>query len=111
MKIKIEVDCTPQEARHFLGLPDVEPLQRAMMDHMQDQMTGAMNIMDPETLVKSWFPLGQQGIEQFQRLMFGAAKAAASGMAGVDRSAPSGAPAKEDPPLPEDTDGEAEPIS
>ena len=34
MKIKIDVDCTPQEARAFLGLPDVAPMQKAMMVNM-----------------------------------------------------------------------------
>src|SRR5262245_24852222 len=35
MKVKIEIDCTPIEARDFLGLPDVKPMQEAMMDQMQ----------------------------------------------------------------------------
>jgi hypothetical protein len=105
MKIKIEVDCTPQEARQFLGLPDVEPMQRAMMDHMQDQMTGAMTMLDPESLAKSWFPLGQQGIEQFQKLMFGAAKAAAAGM-----TQPAERPAKSEAAKPPKSE-EPEPLS
>ena len=28
MKVNIEVDCTPDEARRFLGLPDVAPMQQ-----------------------------------------------------------------------------------
>ena len=31
MKITVNVDCTPEEARSFLGLPDVQPLQAAVM--------------------------------------------------------------------------------
>ena len=31
MKIKIEVDCTPEEARNFFGLPNVKPMQEAVM--------------------------------------------------------------------------------
>ena len=34
MKVNIEIDCTPLEAREFLGLPDVQPIQKAMMDKM-----------------------------------------------------------------------------
>ena len=26
MKITVDVDCTPEEARAFLGLPDVKPM-------------------------------------------------------------------------------------
>ncbi|MFY9972047.1 MAG: DUF6489 family protein, partial [Roseiarcus sp.] len=28
MKITVDVDCTPLEARQFMGLPDVEPMQK-----------------------------------------------------------------------------------
>ena len=31
MKVQIEIDCTPAEARAFLGLPDVAPLNEAMV--------------------------------------------------------------------------------
>src|SRR6516164_5311770 len=31
MKFKIDIDCTPEEARAFLGLPDVKPLQEALL--------------------------------------------------------------------------------
>ena len=30
MKITVNVDCTPDEARHFFGLPDVKPMQDAL---------------------------------------------------------------------------------
>jgi hypothetical protein len=34
MKVTVEVDCTPEEARGFLGLPDVVPIQQAIApDH------------------------------------------------------------------------------
>jgi hypothetical protein len=38
MKVKIEIDCTPQEARAFFGLPDLEPLHDAMTEHMKELM-------------------------------------------------------------------------
>ena len=31
MKVTVEIDCTPDEARQFMGLPDVKPLQAAVM--------------------------------------------------------------------------------
>jgi hypothetical protein len=76
MKIKIEIDLTPIEARKFFGLPDVEPMQEAMMDQLQEQMSNTLQMMDPETMLKSWLPLGAQGLESFQRMMWGAAKSA-----------------------------------
>ncbi|MFW5680430.1 MAG: DUF6489 family protein, partial [Pseudomonadota bacterium] len=34
MKVRIEVDCTPEEARAFLGLPEVRPLQERLLTEM-----------------------------------------------------------------------------
>lgn len=67
MKIKIDVDCTPQEARAFLGLPDVGPMQEAMMAKIQERMLAGLDAVDPETMMKTWLPLGLQGMEQAQR--------------------------------------------
>ncbi len=47
MKITIDVDCTPDEARAFFGLPDVAPVQQAFVDEMQKHMHGAFAKMDP----------------------------------------------------------------
>ena len=38
MKVNIEIDCTPLEARQFFGLPDMSSMQTAVMDKMQQQM-------------------------------------------------------------------------
>ena len=35
MKMHIELDMTPEEARAMMGLPDVAPLQKQMMDEMR----------------------------------------------------------------------------
>jgi len=70
MKIKLDIDCTPQEARQFLGLPDVAPMQDALLQDVQDRLQANLSAMDPETLVKTWMPLGLQGLEQLQRMMW-----------------------------------------
>ena len=38
MKVNVEIDCTPLEARQFFGLPDVQPMQTAVMEKLQQQM-------------------------------------------------------------------------
>ena len=67
MKVKFDIDCTPEEARRFLGLPDVAPMQEAVLRDAQERITAALAAMDPETLVKTWLPVGMQGWEQLQR--------------------------------------------
>ena len=58
MKVKIDIDCTPDEARAFFGLPDLGPLQKEMMAQMQERMKSAMGAMDPEAMLKAWMPGG-----------------------------------------------------
>jgi len=58
MKVKIDIDCTPEEARTFFGLPDLGPQQQEMLKAMQEKMMGAMGAMDPETIMKAWMPGG-----------------------------------------------------
>jgi hypothetical protein len=68
MKITMEVDCTPEEARAFLGLGDVEPLQRALLKKVEERLTASLEAMEPEVLMKAWMPFGLQGLEEFQRM-------------------------------------------
>ena len=70
MKIRIEVDCTPEEARGFLGLPDVRALQEHMMAEVQAKFAQSMSMMDPETVMNKWVPASMQGMEALSKLMW-----------------------------------------
>ncbi len=70
MKITVNVDCTPEEARAFFGLPDVKPMQDALMQQLQERISANIAAMDPETMVKTWLPVGLQGFEQLQKFMW-----------------------------------------
>ncbi|MFI5023474.1 MAG: DUF6489 family protein [Alphaproteobacteria bacterium] len=83
MKITIDIDCTPQEARSFLGLPDLEPLQSALLADVEARMRAALASMDPDALMKLWFPGGMQGWEQLQKMFW----AQVAGGGGPERSA------------------------
>ena len=76
MKVRIDIDCTPEEARTFLGLPDVQPLHQTVMAEMQAKFAEAMSMMDPETVINKWMPAGMQGMEAFSKLMWDTAAAA-----------------------------------
>lgn len=70
MKITINVDCTPEEARSFMGLPDVKPMQEMMMKEVEERFKSNLSAMDPETLFKTWLPAGMANMEQFQKLFW-----------------------------------------
>jgi hypothetical protein len=73
MKINIELDMTPEEARRLMGLPDVTALQSEMLEGMRRRMKAAVDTSDPQALLKAWMPLGAQGFEQFQKFLWDSA--------------------------------------
>ncbi len=79
MKMTIEIDCTPIEARTFLGLPDVSTLNDHLVAEMKARMDANMAMIQPEELMKNWMAFGGQATEQFQRLMTAAATGAMGG--------------------------------
>lgn len=80
MKINVNVDCTPEEARQFMGLPDVQPFQDEMMKIVRDKVLENMKMMEPEVAMKTWMPMMNQGMSQgmdfFKTMMSGAAASA-----------------------------------
>src|SRR5580692_10798511 len=66
MKVNIEIDCTPLEARQFLGLPDMQPMQTAVMEKLQQQMMSNIEKVSPEALMQSWFTFDPKIAERFQ---------------------------------------------
>ena len=70
MKFKVDIDCTPGEARAFFGLPDVKPLQDALLPEVEERLRATLNAMDPETILKNWLPATLKGFEQLQQMFF-----------------------------------------
>jgi hypothetical protein len=66
MKVNIEIDCTPLEARQFFGLPDVQPMQTAVMDKLQQQMMSNIDKVSPESLIQSWFSFDPKLADRMQ---------------------------------------------
>ncbi|CAN7476370.1 DUF6489 family protein [Phenylobacterium sp. LjRoot225] len=78
MKMIVEIDCTPEEARRFLGLPDVSVLNEHIVSEMQKQIGSNMAMLAPDELVKNWMAYGQGAQEQFRKLMEAGMSAAAT---------------------------------
>ena len=69
MKMTVEVDCTPEEARRFLGLPDVSALNDHIVAEMQKRIDANLTLLSPDELVKNWMAFGAGAQEQFRKLM------------------------------------------
>ena len=68
MKFKLDIDCTPDEARAFFGLPDVKPLHDALLPEIEERLKANLKAMDPEALLKTWLPATLKGFEQLQQI-------------------------------------------
>ena len=68
MKVNVEVNCTPEEARAFFGLPDLGPMQQRVMGEIEDRLRSSLNAMNPETIFKTWLPASMQGVDQMQQM-------------------------------------------
>jgi Family of unknown function (DUF6489) len=68
MKVNVEVNCTPEEARAFFGLPDLGPMQQRVMGEIEERLRNSLNAMNPETIFKTWLPASMQGVDQMQQM-------------------------------------------
>ncbi|ODU22278.1 MAG: hypothetical protein ABS87_02705 [Sphingomonas sp. SCN 67-18] len=68
MKVNVEVDCTPEEARRFLGLPDLTPVHDAYVSSLLDTMKGGIAPETLETMMKGWAPMGEAGLKLWQQM-------------------------------------------
>ncbi len=73
VKVNIEIDCTPDEARVFMGLPDVKPMQAAVMAKLEQQMLDGISAMAPDSVLKTWFGM-MPGTDQLRETFMGLMK-------------------------------------
>lgn len=72
MKISVEIDATPQEVREFFGLPDVQSLQKDILDKIREDMTRGTSGLDAFNLMKPFFPTHLQSMESLQKAFWNA---------------------------------------
>jgi hypothetical protein len=68
MKFKFEVECTPDEARQCLGLPNVAPLQERMLNQIEATMQENVGRLDLQTLMTTWLPAPIPGWGEMQNI-------------------------------------------
>lgn len=80
MKVTVDIDCTPEEARAFLGLPDLAPIHGAYIASMSKALSGASSVEHAEAMMKQFAPLGGMGLKLFEQFAGMATGAAAKPM-------------------------------
>ena len=72
MKVTVEVDCTPEEARRLMGLPDVDKLNETYVSELSKFLQGASSVEQLQSFTKIIAPMGEAGIKMFTSLLGGA---------------------------------------
>ena len=76
MKITINIDCTPEEARTFLGLPDLSGVNAVVTDALQKRLSENIDTLsDPARFWERAILTGGQSLEAMQAAFAQAAKA------------------------------------
>lgn len=74
MKINVEVECTPEEARRLMGLPDLTPVHEKYIATLTDSMEGKIKPEMLEAVMRSWTPMGEAGMNFWRQLFDGSIK-------------------------------------
>jgi len=67
MKFSVDIDCTPEEARRFLGLPDIAGLQEELMAELREKLRRGLDAGDPEAMFRAWMPAGFDNLERIRQ--------------------------------------------
>ncbi len=76
MKVNIEIDCTPEEARSFMGLPDVSAANSVYVDNLTKAMKGVSSPDQLQEYAQALAPMGQVGLKLFQNFVEGGMRGA-----------------------------------
>lgn len=82
MKINVEVECTPEEARSFMGLPDVSKANSVYVDTVAKAMKGVSSPDQLQEYAQALAPMGQVGLKMFQSFVEGGIRTAAGAASG-----------------------------
>jgi hypothetical protein len=68
MKVTVNIDCTPEEARRFLGLPDLSPVHQAYVDKLQRAVSEGVTPDMVTDMMKSWGPMTDAGMNMWRQM-------------------------------------------
>jgi Family of unknown function (DUF6489) len=69
MKVSVDVDCTPEEARRFLGLPDLSAVHQAYVEKMKSALADGPTPEMFGDMVKAWGPMNEAGMNMWKQML------------------------------------------
>ena len=69
MKVTVDFDCTPEEARRFMGLPDLTPVHEIYIERMKRAVTEGVTPEYFTDMMRNWGPMSETA-QTMWRAMF-----------------------------------------
>ena len=69
MKVTVDIDCTPEEARRFLGLPDLTPVHDAYVARMKSAVSDGPTPEMFGDMMKAWGPMNEAGMNIWKQML------------------------------------------
>ena len=68
MKVTVDFDCTPEEARRFMGLPDLTEVHAAYVEKMRKTVAEGIGPDHFLELMKNWAPMGEGAFDMWKTM-------------------------------------------
>ncbi len=68
MKVSVDIDCTPEEARRFLGLPDLAPVHEVFVEKMKAAIPDPSGSEMFADMMKNWGPMSEAGMNMWRQM-------------------------------------------
>ena len=69
MKITMDIECTPEEARRLMGLPDMAPIHDIYLDKLKETMSQGLTTETVDQMIRTWTPMGEVGMNAWRQMI------------------------------------------
>jgi len=69
MKVTMDIECTPEEARRLMGLPDMGPIHDIYLDKLKETMSQGLTPETMDRMIKTWTPMGEVGMNAWRQMI------------------------------------------
>jgi hypothetical protein len=69
MKITMDIECTPEEARRLMGLPDMGPIHDIYLDKLKETISEGLTPETVDRMIRTWTPMGDAGMNAWRQMI------------------------------------------
>ncbi len=69
MKVTVNVDCSPEEARRFFGLPDLGPVHEAYVEKVKAALDASTGPDFLAEMTRAWGPMNEAGFNLWRQAL------------------------------------------